>query len=222
MICQFARIINSFDQDFWKISLEEMYAALSSAVRARRSRFYMPSYERYCEADGYILWGGYTRDRIIDVQCIPCEDGSWRYETVEIKDFRIQRIRDKKTGATHAILNEFFVPYKQYSLRFILFHLCQFFKEHVTQEAYCLDAEIDIEAFHQWLKWLRNSSTLLYGFGLTRSYSDNWQAMRQYIQEIAGDIPSWAYNSLKIMNLALFQDHEMPENTMYQKYERSG
>lgn len=222
MICQFTQIINGIAQDFWTISLGEMYAALLCTVRARRSRFYIPSSERYCEADGYILWGGYTRDRIIDVQCIPCEDGSWQYVTVEIEDFRIQRIMDKRTGATHAVLNEFFVPFKQHSLRFILFHLRQFFNQRVTQEAYCLDAEIDVEEFRQWLKWIRDSIALLYGFGLTRSYSDNWQVMSQWIHEIAGNTSGWAYNSLRKKNLALFQDRKMPENTKYRNYERPG
>ena len=117
MICQFARIINSLTKDFWKIPLEELYQRLLFAVRARRSRFYIPSTEHYCEADRYILWGGYNRDRITDMQRIPSEDGGWRYEEVEIQCFRIQRIMEKQTGATHAVLNEFFVPYRQYSLR---------------------------------------------------------------------------------------------------------
>jgi len=222
MICQFARIINSFPQEFWVISLEEMYAALLYAVRSRRSRFFIPSSERYSEADGYILWGTYERKRIIDIRRVARENGKWGYEEVEIEDFHIQRIREKETGATHAVLNEFFVPYKQYSLRYILFHLRRFFKEHVTQEAYCLDVGIEVKAFQQWLKWLKKHLILLFGFGLTESYRDNWEAMRQWIREITGDISSWTYKSLRKLNLALFQDHEMPENTEYHNYERPG
>lgn len=222
MICQFARIINSVNQDFWKIPLEEMYQRLIFAVRARRSRFYIPSIECYCEAKGYILWGGYYREQIIDMQYVPCENGSWRYEKVKIKDFRIQRIREEQTGATHAVLNEFFVPFKQYSLRYILFHLRQFFNQRITQEAYCLENEIEVTMFQQWLKWLKDHIGILYGFGLTRDYSDNWRAMNQWLQEIAGNISDWTYNSLRKMNLALFQNRKMPENTMYRKYDRPG
>lgn len=221
MICQFAQIINSLTRDFWKIPLEEMYRKILLAVRSRQSRFYIPSCESYCEADGYILWGSYTRKCVIDIKCIPCEDGSWRYEEVEIKDFSIQRIRDR-SGFTHGILSEFFVPFGQHSLRFILFHLRQFFNKPVTQEVYCLDNGIEVTMFRQWLKWLREHVTLLYGFGLTRSYSDNWQIMSQWIQKIAGDIPGWTYNSLRKLNLALFQNREMPENTKYQNYDRPG
>ena len=188
----------------------------------RRSGFYIPSCERYVEADEYILWGTYTRERIIDIQYLPDEDGNWRYETIELEDFCIQRIMDRQTGATHAVLNEFFVPYKQHTFRFILFHLCQFFRQCITQEAYCLEAEIDVEEFHQWLKWLKDNITLLFGFGLTENYSDNWQAMSRWVPEIARDISDWAYNSLRKLNRALFQDRPMPEKTKYQKYDRSG
>ena len=222
MICHFYQIINRLSDDFWKISLDEMYERLLRAVRARKSRFYIPSSERYCEADGYVLWGTYGRARIIDMQCIPCEDGGWRYEKVIHEDFHIQRIKEKETGSTHAVLNELFIPYKQYSLRYILFHLCQFFKRHVTQESYCLDAGIEPKTFGLWLKWLRDHITLLYGSGLTKKYSDNWQAMSQWIQKIAGDISGWTYTSLYKLNLTLFQKRKMPENTKYRNYERPG
>ncbi len=222
MICQIGRIINRFPQDFWKVSLEMLYPMLVGQVRGRSNRFYMPSSEHYCKGDSYILWGKYTRYRIIDIQCVTCEDGSQRYEKVEISGFSIQRIRDKETGATHAVLSEFFVPYKQYSLRYILFHLRQFFSKHVAQGTYCLDNDIDPKTFSLWLKWLREHITILYRLGLTESHSDNCQIMSQWIRQIAGDISKWAYNSLKKLNLALFQKRKMPENTMYRKYERSG
>ncbi len=222
MICQIGQIINRFPQDFWKNPLEMLYPMFVDQVRRRSNRFYMPSSERYCKGNGYILWGKYTRGRIIDIQCVTSEDGSQRYEKVEISGFSIQRIRDTKTGATHAVLGEFLVPYKQYSLRYILFHLRQFFSKHATQETYCLDNDIEPKTFGLWLKWLREHINILYGLGLTECYSDNWQTMSQWIRQIAGDISEWAYNSLKKLNLALFQERKMPENTMYQQYVRSG
>ena len=222
MICQFTRIINSLTQDFWKISLEEMYKRILKAVRSRQCRFFIPSRECYCGGDDYILWGTYPRARIIDMQYMACEAGEYQYEEVEIKDFSIQRIKDKLTGATHAILDEFFIPYKQYSLRFVLFHLHKFFNQRVSQEAYCLENEIEVKTFRLWLKWLKEHITLLYGFGLTRSDSDNWQMMSQWIQTIYAGISDWMFNSLRKLNRALFQDRKMPENTKYQNYERPG
>ena len=68
MICQIDRIINSVGQEFWKIPLKELYGRILGIVRMRRSGFYIPSCERYVEADEYILWGTYTRERIIDIQ----------------------------------------------------------------------------------------------------------------------------------------------------------
>ena len=223
MICQFPWRINPLAEDFWTISLEELYKRISGSVRHRSVRFYMPSSERCCEANGYILNGGYTRARIIDIQLIQDAEGNCRYEEVVIIEFRIQRILEKGAGCTtHAILPEIFIPYKQYSLRYILFHVREFFKQSVTQEAYCLDAGIDIKAFRLWLKWIRDHLTVLAGLGLTEKYQDNWRIMQQWVQKLNADILEWTAQALKKLNLGLFQEHPMPENTMYRNYERSG
>ena len=222
MICQIYTRINILPKDLWTISLNELYLQCSNAVRARGAKFYMPGSECWPKADGYELYGGYFRKEIIDIQQVPNEDGTWRYEEVRIESFRIQRIKDKQTGKTHAILNELFVPYKQYSLRYILYHLCQFFKQSTTQEAYCLEAEIQVETFKGWLKWLKNHATVLAGLGITKDYRDNWQIMSEWIQRMAGDISEWVYRSLRNLNLALFQQRPMPANTAYHRYKWPG
>ena len=222
MICQFTWRINTPAEDFWEISLKELYKRFLNAVQLRNARFYMPSSEGYCGPDEYILNGGYIRDRIVDIQRVQCSDGSFRYEKVEIRDFRIQRILDKQTGHTHAILPDVFVPYKNYSLRYILFHFREFFRQYVTQEKYCLDAEIEIEAFRHGLTWMREHITVLAGMGLVKNYQDNWQIMRQWVQKLNADPHEWTAKSLRKLNLGLFQDRRMPENTMYRNYEWSG
>ena len=223
MICQFSWRINTPTEDFWKISLEELYRRISEAVRRRRSRFFLPSIERYCQMNGYILNGGYKREHIIDIQMVQNEDGSHRYEKVEIRKFRIQRILEKGVGyTTHAILPEIFVPYKQYSLRYILFHLREFFRKSVTQEAYCLDAGIEVKTFRFWLKWMQDHITVLAELGLTKNRQDNWEMMSQWIQKLTADPFKWTARSLRKLNLGLFQEHLMPENTTYRNYERSG
>ena len=222
MICQFAWKINTLTEVFWRVSLEELYDMVSKAVRYHRTRFYIPSSECYCRADDYILYGSYSRSRIIDIQEFWGNDNRWHYREVEIQDFRIQRILDKATGRTHAILPEIFVPYRQYSLRYILFHLRHFYGSFVTQEAYCLEVGIDIKIFKGWLKWFRNYITVLANLGLTKNYQDNWHILGQWIKAMSQDILGWTYKSLKKLNLGMFQDHQMPENTMYRNYERSG
>lgn len=223
MICQFAGRINTPDEDFWKISFEDLYKRFSDAIRSRRAWFYIPSSKRYCNADGYILNGGYGRKRIVDIQLVQDSDGNFQYEEVEIKNFRIQRILEKGSdGKTHAILPEIFVPYKEYTLRYILFHVREYFRNLVTQEKYCLDAEIDVKIFRIWLKWIRDHITVLAELGLTKDYRDNWQIMRQWVQKLTADISGWTAKSLKKLNLCLFQERPMPENTLYRNYEWSG
>lgn len=223
MICQFAWRVNTPEEDFFKIPLNELYERILNAVHSRRSRFFLPSRGRYCEADDYILNGGYKRKRIIDIQMVRNEDSTYRYEEVEIRDFRVQRILEKGAGhTTHAILPEIFVPYKQYSLRYILFHLREYFRKPISQETYCLDAGIEIKTFRLWLKWIRDHIIVLAELGLTQNRRDNWETMRQWIQELTVDLFEWTARSLRKLNLGLFQEHPMPENTTYRNYARSG
>ena len=222
MICQLTWRIKALPDDFWKNSLTEVYLGCSNAVRTRRTRFHMPGSEYSLNADRYELCGGYFRKEIIDIQQVPNEDGTWRFEEVRLEAFRIQRIKDKQTGKTHAILPEFFVPYKQYSLRCILYHLREFFMQPITQEAYCLESGIEVETFRDWLKWLKSHATVLAGLGFTEDYRDNWKIMREWIQKICKDISGWARRSLRNLNLALFQQRPMPKNTMYQNAQWSG
>lgn len=220
MICQFGKEIKWL-KEILKMPLTTIYQRLQSAVRARKLRFFMPSSGRHSTADGYILWGYYTRERIIDKQPELQEDGTWEYVDIEIKDFQIQRIMDKRTGRTHAVLCELLVPYKQYSLRYILYHLYQYFSQAVTQEAYCLNEDIEVKTFTLWLKWLKNHISILDALGLTENYTDNRKMLGQWIRELAGDVIEWTYRSLRTVNRALFQERRMPANTMYQSYVRT-
>ena len=222
MICQFDWIIKPFGSDFWTCTLEELQKKAAGSVKARTIKFFMPSSEHYCKADDYILWGSYTRDCILDIQRIACKDGSWKYEVVKLENFRIQRIKDKETGKTHALLDEVLIPYRKYSLRYILYHLQQFFSKPCTQESYCLEAEIEPKTFSLWLKWIKDHFTVLSDQGVTQSYRDNWKTMRQWVQNLGEDLSKWTHDSLQKLNLALFQKRKMPGNTMYQKYTRSG
>lgn len=224
MLCQFLKIINSQNSDnsdFWRISLEDYYEQLVEAFRMRKVSFYMPSSERISAPDSYILYGGYVRELIIDIQQVQNEDGNWEYREIVISKFRIQRILDKNSNKTQAILNSLFVPYKQYSLRYVLYYLQQFFNQYRTQEEYTMDMKAE-RTFRIWLKWLRDHITVLRKLGLTCNYIDNWQILKQWIGEIFSDLPKWSDISLQKINLGLFQDHLMPENTKYQNYVRAG
>ena len=217
MLCQFEIKINPQNEDFWRLSLEECYDRIVELFSSRKIKFFMPSSERISAPGSYILYGGYKRVKVIDIQQVQKDDGSWVFEEVVIKDFRVQRILDKETGRTQAILNNFFIPYKQYSLRYVLYYLLQFYDQHTSQEKFCLEMDPE-RTFRTWLKWLRDHIMVLRELGLVKQYEDNWNTMRQWVSEIAGDLPGWIAKSLQRLNLFLFQDHSMPENTMYQKY----
>lgn len=221
MLCQFLKIINTQNIDFWRLSLEEYYDKIVGLFRSRMIGFFMPSSERIAASDSYILYGGYIRDQIIDIQLMQNDDGSWGYKEVVISKFRIQRILDKETGKTHAILNAFFVPYKQYSLRYILYYLYLFYDQHTTQEKFLLD-DMAEHPFKTWLKWLRDHIMVLRELGLMKLYKDNWQILKEWVCEMVCDSPKWHTRSLQRVNLVLFQDHRMPENTIYRKYVPDG
>ena len=221
MICLFSNKINTQNEKLWEMSLEELYAAFTRSVRTRMGRFFIPgSSGRYCDEDNYILYGHYTRKTVIDVQRIRKEDGSSEFREIEIEGFKIQRIMDRTTGATHAVLGELFIPYKQYTIRYVLYHLKQFFSQPVSQESYCLDeCQLNsIDTFRTWLNWMRDHITVLHEMGLVENYRENLEKMRQWVREIAGDIRYWQEISLQRLNLGLFQDHRMPENTVYRSF----
>ena len=95
------------------------------------------------------------------------EDGTWEYKEVVISDFKIQRIMDQETGKTHAVLGELFIPYKQYTIRYVLYHLMQIFSKFTSQEAYCPgeDKVNTLDVLKVWLKWMRDHITTLRDIG---------------------------------------------------------
>ena len=219
MICHFLSTINIQNENFWRIPLEEYYLQLVD--RSRKISFFMPSSECVSSPNSYILYGSYTRDLIIDIQQVQNDDGSWEYREIAVSKFRIQRILDKKTGKTQAVLSGLLVPYKQYSLRYVLYYLQQFYDQYITQEDYSLDRKAE-RTFRTWLKWLRDHIMVLRGLGLVKLYKDNWQRLGQWVGEMFSDPSGWTARSLQKLNLGLFQDHRMPENTKYRRYARDG
>jgi len=62
----------------------------------------------------------------------------------------IPRIFCESCGTTHAILPDVLIPYRSYSLRFILFILAQYLQRDCTVEVFCEHWDIAIATLYSW------------------------------------------------------------------------
>ena len=105
------KIIIAADQKYWQIPLNELCKNITEAVSSRQEGIYLPCLQRKSKADDYIRWGFYQRKNILDIRTSQDKDGNVQYIEDEIRDLKIQRIRVRKNGKTHAVLTALFVPY---------------------------------------------------------------------------------------------------------------
>ena len=218
MICFFNSDCNSIMKNFWKISLVDFYNDCLETVRNHTADFFLPCIQRLALPDDYIMYETYERKHFKDVRLVKQPDGSFVAEETVIEDFRIQRIlliENGKPAKTQAILPDFFIIYGRFSLRYVLYHLSQFFDKDTSIEDYCLDHSISIPTFTKWLKWLEDNISILREIGLFQDKKENRKTLKEWIHEIKTRSTDWLIKSLRLLNLSLFQRRRMPDNTMY-------
>lgn len=76
---------------------------------------------------------------------------------------RIPRYRCTSCGHTHAALSSCLVPYRSYSLRFILHVLRSYFLHQKTVDALCEDAGISPSTLYEWKKMFLRQKSLWLG-----------------------------------------------------------
>ena len=221
MVCYETPRVKTPSKKIWAQPLTELIEAFVTKVRTRMAYFYDPYLERMCAPDDYILWGTYPRENILDIQMVRNEEGHWELQEVEVLDLKIQRIR-LKDGTTHAILMHLFIAYGRVSLRYVLYHLDQFYTQHMSVEEYCKGKRFDKVTFIKWQKWLRDYSVILGGFGLTSSWRENREHLKEWVEKIIAFPRKWVIRSLRVLNLGVFQRRPMPENTEYQNSPQDG
>lgn len=202
--------------DFFTADLPTLYNSMCKQVREHKNRSYMAC----CTADTaieYILYGTYPRKEVIDARVIGYHNGIPEIETQVIQEFRVQRLKHKDCGHTHALMFEWFIPYQKYSIRFVLLHLQRYFSMGTSIEKYCLDNEIPITTFMRWMEWLKENIGLLTETGLVLDKEENRQNLMNWLFEIIEKTRSWLLRSLSGLNRVLFQRHKMP--THYMNYQ---
>ena len=218
MICFFKSDCKSILKNFWEISLVDFYNKCIDTVRNHTAVFFLPCKQRLALPDEYIMYGSYIRKPIMDVRLVKQPDGSVVAEENVIEDFRVHRIlciENGKPAKTQAILPDFFIIYGRFSLRYVLYHLSQFFDKNTSIEDYCLDHSFSIPTFTKWLKWLEDNISILREIGLFLDKKQNRNTLYEWIREIKTRSTDWLIKSLHLLNLSLFQYHRMPDNTEY-------
>ena len=222
MICQIASFCKTLSERIWKISLKELNFRYIQAIWIRAVALCIAESGKPISPADYICYGTYGRKPILDVQLVVSPDGSVRYEEVLVVDLRIQRIQEKETGATQALLNDILVPYGNFSLRYILFHLHQYFGLEMSIETYCVGKDFDERTFKVWIVWMKQHITILRELGLTQDSKENKQIMKQWVDEIMKDLCESAEKSLRLLKLGLYQRHPMPDHSSRQMIEPGG
>ena len=222
MICHPARIINTQDATKWQISLKDLHQRILRIVRYRLGSFTIAESGQLVRPGDYILYGTYGREPIRDIQQVRDSDGNLEYKETIVKDIRLQRILIYATGETHAILNELLVPYGNFSLRYILYHLHQYFSQSISMEAYCGQHDFDERTFEGWIEWMKQNITILTQLGLTQDRKDNRQTLKQWTEELIVHFYEAGEKALYLLRLALYQQHRMSDHKKRQRKERPG
>jgi len=87
-----------------------------------------------------------------------CQEHASYYRLLITIEFRkrkkyyieIPRVLCESCGSTHAILPDVLIPYKSYSLRFILYILAKYLKRDCTVEVFCEQWNIAIATLYSW------------------------------------------------------------------------
>lgn len=195
--------------DFFNADLQTLYYSMCELVREHKYGLYMAC----CiveTAVEYILYGTYSRKEVIDARIIGYHNGVPEIEKQIIHQFKVQRLRHKDCGHTHALMFEWFIPYQKYSIRFVLLHLQRYFSLKTSMEKYCLENEIPISTFRRWKKWLKENMGLLTETGIVLDKEENRKNLMSWLLEISDNTRSWLLRSLSGLNRVLFQWRGMP------------
>ena len=199
--------------DFFTADMQPLYNSMCERVRMHKDNLYMACCTDATKAE-YIFYGTYPRKKVIDARITGYHNGVPEIETLILKDFKIQRLMHKDCGHTHALMFEWFIPYQNYSIRFVLLHLQRYFLLGDSIEYYCLENEIPVTAFRRWLEWLKENLGILTHMGVVRDRNENKENLMKWLSAIIKDISLWVIKSLSNLNRVLFQRHNMPAGYM--------
>lgn len=87
----------------------------------------------------------------------------WGDEGVISQTITVERHRCASCGHTHAILPSCLIPYKSYSLRFVLIVLRSYFLHVCPVEQLCLRYGISISTLYRWRDFFKCHKTMILG-----------------------------------------------------------
>ena len=88
---------------------------------------------------------------------------SWGDGSVISQAITVERYQCASCGHTHAVLPSCLIPYKSYSLRFILIVLRSYFLRVCPVEQLCERYGISISTLYRWLKLFKRHKSLFLG-----------------------------------------------------------
>ena len=207
------------DKAFMSIPIEKWYEALKTTVKTGRienARLVLPCC-LLANIDDIVLNGKYPRT-YTDIQLI---EGKYVLKEGRIQ---VQRILCRKSGHTHALLFDLFIPYQKYTIRYVLYRLKEFFESGDTIEEFWLKyyQEFSLKTMYKWLTWLKDNLSTLTEMGIVKQWKEKRESYRQFTARLCDESAFMICRCLKSLNVTLFQRHKSPPNTDYRKYGNIG
>ena len=204
------------------LSIKEIYdQMLLYALGNRVIRIGCPKCGKECM--DFTIHGSYLRN-VIDLVAQKDENGNTLfgkngeaifqdYQAEKLK-MKITRIKCKDDGSTHALLFNLVVPYGQYSLRYIVYHLHKMIHSEDSMEGYC-DKHGIIPENDEMAKDDSAEN------GEDIAHSDNRRMknisfLKIIIDYLYNEFKTFYKASLAFLGRVMFQRHKNPTNTMHQ------
>ena len=168
----------------------------------------------------YSLFGKYKR-RVRDLVYV-VKNGKRvlkeQYVTINIQRIICNHCEADEKIRTHALLFHLFVPYGEYSVRYILYYLRQYMVSHQSIDDFCEGKPFSVQTFKKWLRWLKdNAMDLDNTITMLDMKRDRVKdTLKQLLERMMDDFPKHLKKVLiKYRNLLFpFQDHATPPHTV--------
>ena len=132
---------------------------------------------------------------------------SWSDGSVISRTITVERYQCASCGHTHAILPSCLIPYKSYSLRFILIVLRSYFLHVSPVEKLCEGYGISISTLYRWLKLFQRHKALFLGV-----LEDAWVSCTSFLEGLECAFLMRFYQLFHFSFLEVFprRDKELP------------
>lgn len=116
---------------------------------------------------------------------------------------------------THAVLPDFIIPYRQYSVQFILHFLMLYYTGSRSVEQICMEAGIEKSLLYEWERTITRNREIWSGVLVYLQEQDRKRMMSDFVRELIEEVlyPEFAVLYCMKSPESFLQKHRNPANT---------